>query len=155
VVITSRFPWAILDAGVHPDRMVQGPWGSGIILNFLLLGSILIHEVAHSLWALRMGLQVKSITLFMLGAISEISEPTGRDLREVPLALVGPLASFLLAFICFGALRVRVEDASSFPNQDLIFLLHWLGRANLVLGIFNLLPAFPLDGGRALRALLA
>ncbi|WP_342378946.1 site-2 protease family protein [Myxococcus stipitatus] len=123
-------------------------WGLGVAVALFV--SILVHELAHTLFALSRGGQVRSITLMMVGGVSELSEPPHKPRDEALMALVGPLASLALAGL-FGLLAMAVAGMGPFHLQ---FACFYLAGLNLFLGLFNLLPAFPMDGGRILRALL-
>ena len=128
----------------------------GALIALGLFGGVLIHEVAHSVVARRYGLKINSITLLIFGGISSIEEGTPDPVKELPMALVGPLMSCVVAIICTG-----LAYASDFLIADravagtLIFFFGYLGLLNFILFVFNLIPAFPMDGGRVLRAWLA
>jgi Zn-dependent protease/CBS domain-containing protein len=144
------FRAAAQQADVSPD-MIQGHpfiWGLGLGLALFL--SVLIHELAHSLYALRRGGRVQDITLLMIGGVSNISTPPKTAREEAVMALVGPLTSLVLAVV-FYIFKVGLGGLDS-PNLQ--FALFYLAQINLFLGLFNLLPAFPMDGGRIARALL-
>jgi Zn-dependent protease/predicted transcriptional regulator len=134
-------------AGVPPASLSGPPWAWGLLVALALFASVLVHELAHSFYAVSHGGKVRSITLLMLGGVSELEEVPTRPAQEALMALVGPAASLALGAACYLLSRA----ASGF---DARFALFYLGQLNLVLGLFNLLPAFPLDGGRILRALL-
>ncbi len=126
---------------------------AGILTSFLFFGSVLLHELMHSVVAQREGLQIESITLFILGGVSQISgEPkTAKD--EFRMAIAGPASSLVLGSIFFGIwLALRRSNVGS--TQFVAAISYWLGYINLSLGVFNLIPGFPLDGGRVLRSLL-
>jgi Zn-dependent protease/CBS domain-containing protein len=124
-------------------------WGLGVISSLLLFGSVLGHELAHSLVAQRQGLPVESITLFVFGGVSEIQEEPRTPSNEFRLAIVGPVTSLVLGGIFFGGYRIL------FPASTVAAAtLQYLGIINLALGAFNLVPGFPLDGGRVLRSIL-
>lgn len=146
---SRTFRTAALVADVPPDQLVGSPllWGLGVALA--LFASVLVHELAHSLYALQRGGRVRGITLLMVGGVSEISEPPEKARQEAVMALVGPLVSLALGGVFF--LVHRYSDWASF---NLRFAFFYLGSLNVFLGVFNLLPAFPMDGGRILRALL-
>ena len=108
---------------------------------------MLVHELAHSFVALARGLKAKSITLFIFGGVSNLSGDSKDSATEFLVAIVGPLTSFALAAISFGVASVIDEPRASLVFSYLFFI-------NLTLGIFNLMPGFPLDGGRVLRAIL-
>lgn len=135
-----------------PAERLSGPptlWGLAVAVGLFL--AVLIHELAHVLYALRTGGKVRSVTLMMVGGVSELSEAPKRPRDEALMALVGPLTSIGIAVLLYGGL-VLVRGSNSFNLQ---FALFYLGLLNLILGVFNLLPAFPLDGGRIVRALLS
>jgi Zn-dependent protease/CBS domain-containing protein len=120
----------------------------GIVTALLFFKSILIHELAHSLLARAYGIPIKSITLFIFGGVSQFEAEAPTPWSAVWIALIGPFTSLLLgiAFLAFAAAmrsHVVVMAAASY-----------LGFANIAIGLFNLIPAFPLDGGRAFHALL-
>jgi Zn-dependent protease/CBS domain-containing protein len=120
----------------------------GLLASVLFFGSVLFHEMAHSLLARKMGHPVHGITLFVFGGIAEISEEAHTPGSEFWIAVIGPFSSFFLSGVFFvihyALLPLFDEMASAFET---------LGRINLALGIFNLVPAFPLDGGRVLRSI--
>lgn len=122
-------------------------WILGVIAALLLFASVLIHELAHSFVALARGLNARSITLFIFGGVSNLGGEAKEPFTEFLVAIVGPLTSFALAAICF-----ILAGAISQPHAELV--LSYLAGINLILGIFNLIPGFPLDGGRVLRAIL-
>ena len=146
---SRTFRTAALVADVPPDQLVGSPllWGLGVAVALFV--SVLVHELAHSLYALRKGGRVRGITLLMVGGVSEISEPPEKARQEAVMALVGPLVSLVL-----GGLFFAVHAASAAVSFNLRFAFFYLGTLNVFLGLFNLLPAFPMDGGRILRALL-
>ncbi len=122
-------------------------WLLGALTAILLFASVLIHELAHSFVARARGLDAKSITLFIFGGVSNLSGEAKEPSTEFWVAIVGPLTSFVLAGITFGLATIVSE-----PRAELV--LSYLFLINLTLGIFNLVPGFPLDGGRVLRAIL-
>ena len=116
-----------------------------------LFACLILHELAHSLTARRFGLGVGSITLFLFGGVAELEEEPASARSELWIALAGPAMSFALA-----ALFAVLPAAFALNEADSVMgaFLGYLAMVNLFLGLFNLLPAFPLDGGRVLRALL-
>jgi Zn-dependent protease len=145
-----QFRDAVEVTGIPAGAIPGAPllWGIGIALA--LFASVLVHELAHSLYALRRGGQVRDITLFMIGGVSSITEAPARPRHEAVMALVGPLASLGLG-VGFLGLHVLLAGTELYSVR---FLSFYLGAINVALGIFNLLPAFPMDGGRILRAAL-
>ncbi|HXG40658.1 MAG TPA: site-2 protease family protein [Candidatus Limnocylindrales bacterium] len=122
-------------------------WALGLVAAILLFGSVLVHELAHSLVARARGLDARSITLFIFGGVSNLAAEAPRPSTEFLVAIVGPLTSFALAGIAFLLANVIVD-----PGLEAVF--GYLAIVNALLGGFNLIPGFPLDGGRVLRALV-
>jgi len=137
-------------ADIPADRLSGSPFLWGLVVSLGLFLSVLVHELAHSLYALRRGGQVRDITLLMIGGVSQISEPPRGARAEAVMALAGPATSLALGFVFW--LLYRAFAGTPWFNLD--FTLAQLASLNVVLGIFNLLPAFPMDGGRILRSLL-
>jgi len=131
-------------------------WGDGVILALaigtaiLFFVSLLLHELAHSIVATSNNLPVKEITLFALGGVSQIEKNPVSAKVEFWMAFVGPLTSAVIGAICLALAR-SIGDPSTNPW---IAMLLWLGYINLMLAAFNLIPGYPLDGGRVLRALI-
>jgi Zn-dependent protease/CBS domain-containing protein len=138
-------------ARVPPASLAGSQWLWGFLVALALFASVLVHEIAHSLYALSHGIPVKSITLLMIGGVSEMRAEPRQPGTEAVMALVGPLTSIVLGL---GFLGLYAASAG-LRRFDLRFGLFYLGQLNLILGIFNLLPAFPMDGGRILRGVLA
>lgn len=124
-------------------------WLAALVSALVLFGSLLLHEMAHSLVSRRYGIEVKRITLFLFGGVSESPEEMPSPKAEFWIAIVGPLTSFALAGLYF-ALGWVVERAGGPVAAS--SALGWLGVINAGLALFNLVPGFPLDGGRVLRA---
>lgn len=114
---------------------------------FLFFASVLAHELSHALVARRFGLRVQGITLFIFGGTTSIDSDSRSPREEAFIALAGPATSIVLGGAFLG-LELVVDQ------PQVAALLRWLGVINLVLGVFNLIPGFPMDGGRVLRALL-
>jgi len=124
-------------------------WITGVVAALLLFVSVLIHELAHSLVAQARGMTVTSITLFIFGGVSNLEEEPEKPRIELAMSIVGPLASLGLAGIFWGLLQL-VQDQQS----PLAGMLTYLALINAILAAFNLLPGFPLDGGRVLRSII-
>lgn len=155
-VTALQFPIITREAGVNPLTLSFGPIPWAVILAISLLLSVLVHEMGHAWVAKSQGLEVRSITLMMLGGISSIERMPDKPSSELKLAIAGPMVSimiFIVSSILGSVLASSLNQGSSWQGPILFF--HWLSQTNLVLAIFNLLPAFPLDGGRVLRALLS
>jgi len=115
-----------------------------------------VHELAHSLVARRKGIRINSITLMIFGGIASMEEGVPDPKAELPMALVGPLTSLGVGLLCSAIVYVvPVITASPGIAGVLVFIFGYLGVLNIILCAFNLLPAFPMDGGRVLRAWLA
>jgi Zn-dependent protease/CBS domain-containing protein len=124
----------------------------GLVASLALFVCIVAHEMAHSLVAMRNGIPVRSITLFILGGVANITKEAERPKTEMLMAIAGPscsLAIGLASGAAWFATGGHHEDATAFHG-----LLFWLATLNLSLGVFNLLPGFPMDGGRVLRAVI-
>lgn len=121
-------------------------WALAIITSFLFFGSVLFHELSHSVVAKHYKLPVSSITLFVFGGVSQIAREPEKASQEFLIAFAGPISSFVLAAAFYG-MKVAVPR-----NEMLTALAGWLAVINFSLGVFNLVPGFPLDGGRVLRA---
>jgi Zn-dependent protease/predicted transcriptional regulator len=132
------------------------PYILGTIVALGLFVGVLVHELAHSLVARRKGIVIKSITLMIFGGVAKMEEGTPDPKVELPMAIVGPIASLFVGLLC-GAIVYVIPSfsVSSAHSGELIFIFGYLGVLNIILCFFNLLPAFPMDGGRVLRAWLA
>ena len=133
---------------LHPQWAPAEHWSLGILTSLLFFGSVLFHELAHSVVALHYKIPVHSITLFLFGGIARIGREPSKPIQEFNIAVAGPLASFLLAG-AFGAITLLLPSA-----QMVGALARILGGSNFILAVFNLAPGFPLDGGRIFRAIV-
>ncbi|NMB78709.1 MAG: CBS domain-containing protein [Methanomicrobiales archaeon] len=132
------------------------PYVLGVIVSFGLFFGVLVHELAHSLVARHSGIGINSITLMIFGGIATMDEGTPDPKVELPMALVGPIASLIFGLFCCVLVYVTpnvVHDPAA--AGVFIFIFGYLGILNIILCFFNLIPAFPMDGGRVLRAWLA
>lgn len=134
--------------GLSPTRY----WAMGGVAALLLFLSVLLHELGHSYVALRYCIPIERITLFIFGGVAHMRKEAPTPRAEFLIAVAGPIVSFVLGAVCFGlaALAELIQ-----PPRDLdgvVMLGALLGMVNLQLGLFNLIPGFPLDGGRVLRA---
>jgi len=132
------------------------PYILGTVVALGLFFGVLVHELAHSLVARHKGIAIKSITLMIFGGIASMEEGTPDPKVELPMAIVGPIASFFFGLVCGGIVYlIPTISMSSAKAGVLIFIFGYLGVLNIILCFFNLIPAFPMDGGRVLRAWLA
>jgi Zn-dependent protease len=151
---TFAFVTLILGLRVYPDVFEDSspwlPWTMAVISGLLFFASILTHEMAHSLIARAYGIPVKGITLFVFGGVSQITREAARPLVEFIMAFAGPATSIVLS----GLFLVLWWFTGAGDDQPLSVMWQWLWLMNLALGIFNLAPGFPMDGGRILRSVL-
>ena len=147
----------------HPGWSAGLRWGLAIVAATLFFISILLHELSHSLVAKAYGLPVRRISLFLFGGVSNIEREPPTPKIEFLMAVVGPITSILLGLIflalaSFSIARsgAHILDAESTISRlgPVTTLLAWLGPINILLGVFNLIPGFPLDGGRILRSII-
>ena len=134
-----------------PHHPVAEYWFAAVVTAVAYMGSLLAHELAHSLVARRNGLQVEGITLWLLGGVSRLQGEVADPAAEVRIAGVGPLVSLILGVV-FSLVAWGVHAAG--VRGVLVAALAWLGGINILLAVFNVIPAAPLDGGRLLRAVL-
>jgi Zn-dependent protease/predicted transcriptional regulator len=129
-------------------------WGVAIITALLFFASIVAHELSHAMVAKARGLPVRSITLFALGGVAQIEKEAVDAKTEFWMGIAGPIMSFVIGVICLGIAIALGWTPPDVPQQPLPAMLMWLGYINIVLAIFNMIPGFPLDGGRVLRAIV-
>ena len=131
---------------LHPQWSVTQHWTVGLATSLLFFASILFHELSHSVVAMHYKIRVVSITLFIFGGVARIGREPSKAVQEFNIAIAGPLSSLALAAFFFGLTLFS-------PYSDALgALATWLAWINLSIAIFNLLPGFPLDGGRIFRA---
>ena len=154
LLLALLISWS-LGAGVfptdYPDLSKQVYAWMGIAGAVGVFFSIVFHEFSHSLVARHFGMPIKGITLFIFGGVAEMEKEPPNPKSEFLMAIAGPLASFLLAFIFSQIEALAVTNAWPTP---VVGVSHSLGFINMIVAVFNLVPAFPLDGGRMLRAML-
>ncbi len=143
LLATAYFPQG------YPDWSTATYWGIGVVTSILFFISVLAHELAHSVVARSAGIPVRVITLFIFGGVSRIEKEPDEPGVELRVALAGPLTSLAISGV-FWAIWAGVAGI----NEPVGALAFWLGFINAVLAAFNLIPGFPLDGGRVLRAVL-
>ncbi|MFQ5827256.1 MAG: site-2 protease family protein, partial [Dehalococcoidia bacterium] len=130
-------------------------WSSGLYLivgvatSLLFFASVVAHELTHSLVSRLNGIPVKSITLFIFGGVARITREAGKPMAELVMAAAGPASSLVIAGL-FGLLWWLAGPHS----EPISALAGWLGGINIALAVFNMIPGFPLDGGRVLRSLI-
>jgi len=143
-----------IDTSAITEGLMPFLLGTAVALG--LFAGVLVHELAHSLVARRNGIRINSITLLIFGGVASMDEGIPDPRSELPMALVGPIASLVIGLICSGIVYAIPRLISSPGTAGVfVFLFGYLGMLNIILFAFNLLPAFPMDGGRVLRAWLA
>ncbi len=147
VIASTQFPEVVRLSGVDASSVMQSPHLWGLLFTFSLIASILVHEFSHVLVAQFLGGEVRRITLMMLGGVSEIESMPESPRVELQVAAIGPMVSLFI-----GIALYNIHQFTTSPN--LMLYGYWIGQLNIVLGIFNLIPAFPTDGGRILRSIL-
>ncbi len=151
IVLALLITWSLaahLFPASYPDLDTAAYWWMGAAGALGIFLSIVVHEVGHSLVARRFGLPITEITLFIFGGVANLEEEPPTAKAEFWMAVTGPLTSVGVAALCFAAYLLAGEIADA-PALGVLWYLAWM---NLLLATFNILPAFPLDGGRVLRA---
>jgi Zn-dependent protease len=162
ILISSSLAFGLFPAW-HPDWSAGLSWAVALAAAVLFFSSVLTHELAHALVGRVQGVVVRRITLFVFGGIAQMTREPHSWRAELWIAIAGPVASLGLAVVCLlaalalgGDISVSAEDPRRvFAGLGVLpTLLLWLGHVNVILALFNLVPGFPLDGGRVLRAAL-
>lgn len=138
----------------NPDWAVAVVWTSAVVTALLFFVTLLAHELSHAVVAKSRGLPVRSITLFALGGIAQIDKDAGSAKTEFWMGIAGPITSLVIGFACIGAALAMGWSVGGSAPGPLAAILGWLGSINVILAVFNLIPGYPLDGGRVLRAIL-
>src|ERR1041385_6098747 len=129
-------------------------WGVAILTALLFFAAIVVHELSHAAVAKARGLPVRSITLIALGGVAQIEKEASDAKTEFWMGIAGPITSAVIGIICLG-IAVGIGWTPSGSHQSpLGAMLGWLGVINILLAVFNMIPGFPLDGGRVLRAVV-
>jgi Zn-dependent protease/predicted transcriptional regulator len=154
IVIAVLITWSLAE-GYFPysvkGMQKQTYWLMGVTGALGLFGSVIFHELWHSLVAKRFGLPMKGITLFIFGGVAEMSDEPPSAKAEFFMALAGPLSSVVISFVFMGLMLLGRRSGWPAAFTGVLDYLRWI---NLILAAFNLLPAFPLDGGRVLRSII-
>jgi Zn-dependent protease/CBS domain-containing protein len=154
LVVAALIAWSLASSLLpteSPGQTSGAYWTAGVISAFVFLASLLAHELAHSVVATRRGVKVEGITLWLFGGVSRFSSETASPGAQALITFVGPLTSLVLGAVFY--LAAVAVGGGAHPGL-FSATLFWLGYINISLGVFNLVPAFPLDGGRLLQSLI-
>jgi Zn-dependent protease/CBS domain-containing protein len=138
----------------HPDWESAVIWTTAIMTALLFFASIILHEFSHAAVARLRGLPVRSITLFALGGVAQIGKEAADAKTEFWMGIAGPITSALIGLVCLATAWSIGWTFAVEPATPLLAMLVWLGYINIGLAIFNMIPGFPMDGGRVLRAII-
>jgi Zn-dependent protease len=139
---------------LHPDWGSGVAWLTAIVTAALFFASIVVHELSHAMVAKMRGLPVHSITLFALGGVAKIEKEAADTKTEFWMGIIGPITSAVIGLLFLGLSWLLGWAALSEPGTPVMAMLVWLGYINMLLAAFNMLPGFPMDGGRVLRAIV-
>jgi Zn-dependent protease len=151
LIILGLVTWSLANGllpQAHPEMTTLDRWLTGLLTALLFFASILFHEMAHAWEARRNGVSVQSITLYIFGGIAQLGGKPKTPAAEFRVAAIGPASSILLAGVFLGLNQVIGDRGYLGASTE------WLGTINLILAIFNLLPGYPLDGGRILESIV-
>ena len=149
-LVTAALAFAYFPT-LYPQLSVGVTIVMGFITSVLFFGSVLAHELMHSIVAIKNGMEVKKITLFIFGGVSQLSDEPETPGIEFKMAIAGPGTSFVLGIV-FGLIAIGSSSIGLSPAIFGPFV--WLGIINILLAVFNMIPGFPLDGGRVFRSIL-
>lgn len=154
IILAILIAWS-LSVGLFPFRYknlsTETYWLMGIVGALGLFFSIIFHEICHSLVARKYGMPMKGITLFIFGGVAEMGEEPPSPKAEFMMAIVGPISSMVIGLVFYGIYFLGRQNGWSEPINGVV---QYLAFINGLLALFNLVPAFPLDGGRVLRSIL-
>lgn len=152
LILAALITWSLARGyfpQAYPDLPVDTYWWMGGAGALGLFVSIVLHELSHSIIARREGIEMKGITLFIFGGVAEMGSEPPNAMAEIKMAIAGPIASFVIGGVAYG-----LSMAAQGANPAVIGVLEYLAFINVALALFNMIPAFPLDGGRVLRGIL-
>lgn len=138
----------------HPNWDASTTWIIAIITGLLFFVSILLHELSHAAVAKLRGIPVRAITLFALGGVAQIEKDAADAKSEFWMGIIGPITSFVIGLVCLALAWLFGWNLASEAVSAPAAMFMWLGFINIALAIFNMIPGFPLDGGRVLRAIV-
>jgi len=138
----------------HPNWGASTTWSIAIITGLLFFVSILLHELSHAAVAKMRGIPVRAITLFALGGVAQIEKDAADAKSEFWMGIIGPIASVVIGVVCLLLASLLGWNFATAPDSPPAAMFMWLGFINIALAVFNMIPGFPLDGGRVLRAVV-
>ena len=138
----------------YPDWAATIIWTTAIMTALLFFAATIVHESSHAAIARLRGLPVRSITLFALGGVAQIGKEAADAKTEFWMGIVGPITSALIGALCLGIAWTLGWTFAGEPVTPVTAMLVWLGYINFGLAIFNMVPGFPMDGGRVLRGVI-
>ncbi|MGP8330700.1 MAG: CBS domain-containing protein [Methanosarcinaceae archaeon] len=150
IFASNQAPYGFNDVATASIRYILS-----FVITILLFSSVLLHEIGHSYFARKYGVRIDSITLLLFGGVASMEEIPRNPSKEAKMAIAGPMVSFTIGAFCLLSNNVLNSLQPSFSDTYIFRVMWLLGYINLTIGVFNLLPAFPMDGGRILRALYA
>jgi Zn-dependent protease len=139
---------------LHPEWGAPTAWVTAVVTGLLFFAAIIVHELAHAVVAKMRGLPVRSITLFALGGVAQIEKESADASGEFWMGIAGPITSAAVGLLCLGLALVFGWTMATEPGTPPLSMLVWLGYINVGLALFNMIPGFPMDGGRVLRAIV-
>jgi len=162
ILLLITWNLSVVFADTHANWAPGVNWLLALVAAILFFASLLAHELAHSLVARSRGIPVRNITLFLFGGVSNIERDPDSPKSEFLVSIVGPLTSFVIGVVLILIVRAAGRPVGTMSNArhtleqlgPISVMLLWLGSINVLLGVFNLIPGFPLDGGRLLRSIL-
>jgi len=165
IEIGLHFSWFIIALLItlslaNQFHALNSGWGEGVIwataigTSLLFFISIIAHELSHAAVAKARHLPVRAITLFALGGVAQIEREPGEAGTEIFMGIAGPIMSMLIGVLCLALAWTVGWQMGMTPGTPIVAMLMWLGLINIALAIFNLVPGFPLDGGRVLRGII-
>ena len=154
IALLITFSLAAQFHAVNHDWPETVVWATAILTGLLFFACLFAHELSHAMVARARGLPIHKITLFLLGGVAQMEKDAADPKTEFWMAIVGPITSAALGFILLAFARLAGWAVGTQPLTPGVALLVWLGYINLLLAAFNMIPGFPLDGGRVLRAIL-
>jgi Zn-dependent protease/predicted transcriptional regulator len=154
IALLITFSLAAQFHAVNRDWSDAVVWSTAILTGLLFFACLFAHELSHAMVARVRGLPIHKITLFLLGGVAQMEKEAADPKTEFWMAIAGPITSAVLGFVLLGFARISGWAVGTQPSTPGTALLLWLGYINLALAAFNMIPGFPLDGGRVLRAIL-